>query len=108
VGLDADREAAVTKSTGTLKLTSRRLRTVEILGPLPPNGRRPKLLLDRYATFRPSEVKAHCYSMKDRTALFLIDPGKDGDELLALLAKYPNAPARPVSSYGPDGWAVKI
>jgi hypothetical protein len=36
-------------------------------------------------------VKAHCYSMKDRSALFLIDPGKDGDELLALLDKYPRA-----------------
>jgi hypothetical protein len=40
--------------------------------------------------------------------LSLSIPGPIEDDLLAKLGRYPHAQARPVSSYGLDGWVVKM
>lgn len=94
------------KPTGTLKLLDNRTRVVAVYGPLPPNGRRPRLMIDVYGR-TPQEVPAFCFQAKDRTARFLVDKGTAGDQLLALLGRYPTTPARPVESYGLNGWLVR-
>lgn len=94
------------KPTGTVRLVDKKTRVVEVLGPLPTGGQRPKLLLD-YGAASPQEIRAFCFQMKDRTARFLIDKGYAGDRFLEMLDKYPIAKARPVSSYGLDGWLVR-
>lgn len=108
MGLDAGGEAAV-KPTGTLKLVDKATRVVEVLGPLPPGGLRPKLLLDGYGDPIPFEIKAFCFQMKDRTARFLIDKGYAGDQFLAMLDKYARAKARPCrATVWMAGWVVRV
>lgn len=97
----------MTKSTGTVRLVDKRTRVVAVYGPPPPSGRRPRLLIEEYGA-TPTEVGAFCIGVKDRVAKFMIPPGNTGDRLLEMLDKYPMAKARPVSSYGPDGWAVRV
>ena len=74
---------------------------------MPPGRLRPKILID-YGGANPHEVDAICFSARDRTAKFLVDKGTAGDRLLDMLGKYPEAPARLVTSYGVDGWVVKV
>ena len=94
------------KPIGTVRLVNRRLRLVEVLGPPPLGGKRPRLLVDVHGALRPRELKAHCFKMDGRVATFIVDSGLAEEELLALLAKYPHAPARPISPSGVDGWPV--
>ena len=97
------------KPTGTVRLVDKRTRVVEVFGPLPPGGRRPKLLIyEGYAAMRPTEFGALCIGAKDRVAKFLIDPGITGDRFLEMLDKHPQAKARPVTSYGLDGWTLEM
>lgn len=97
------------KSTGTLKLIDKKTRTVAVYGPLPPNGQRPKLLAyEGYGSLKPHQAPAFCFSAKDRVAKFIVDPGPSGDRLLELLERHPIARARPVQSYGVDGWTLEM
>ena len=96
------------KPTGTVRLVDKRTRVVEVLGASSTGGQRPKLLTyERYGAPLPSEFGAFCMSAKDRVAKFLIDPGKAGDQFLAMLDRHPTAKARPVVSYGSNGWLVE-
>jgi hypothetical protein len=70
----------VTKSTGTLRLVDKKTRVVAVYGPLPPNGRRPRLLIDRYGNARPTEFGAFCIGASNRVAKFMIPAGADGDQ----------------------------
>ena len=79
---------------------------VEVYGPLPPSGR-PRLLVEEYGS-TPSETGAFCFQMKDRVAKFILPAGAGGDRILNLLDRYPVAKARPVSSYGLDGWVLRV
>lgn len=80
---------------------------VAVYGPLPPNGRRPRLLLQVYGS-PPSETGAFCFQTTDRVATFLLPKGQAGDRMLDLLDKHPEAKARPVTSYGVDGWTLEL
>ena len=51
---------------------------------------------------------AFCFSAKGRVSKFIVDPGPLGDRLLDLLDKHPTAKARPVTSYGLDGWTLEM
>jgi hypothetical protein len=95
------------KPPGTIRLVDKRLRLVEVFGPPPPGGTRPRLLVEVYGLPRPRELKAHCYKVDGRVATFLVDSGPAEDQLLTALARYPHAPSRPVSPYGVDGWLLK-
>ncbi|HSL24657.1 MAG TPA: hypothetical protein VLA54_00125 [Acidimicrobiia bacterium] len=95
------------KPTGTLRLTDKRTRVVAVYGPLAPGRRRPRLLVEEYGKL-PEEVGAFCFGAKDRVAKFMVPEGAAGDQLLDLLDRHPLAKARPVRSYGIDGWAVQV
>lgn len=70
-------------------------------------GKRPRLLVAVDGLPRPSELSAYCYKQDGRVATFIVDHGWIEDQLLAKLARYPHAPARPVSPYGVDGWLLR-
>jgi hypothetical protein len=100
--------------TGSVRLVDRRTRVVEVLGPEPLGSRRPtdrELYWESQASqagymMGPQPV-GHCFQADGRRAKFLIDPGEDGDALLGLLARHPEAPARLARPYGIRGYLVE-
>ena len=95
--------------TGSVRLVDRKTRVVEVFGPEPPRSRRPtdrKLLFEPYGPDLPRSVGI-CFQADGRAAKFLIDQNPLGDQLLDLLGKYPEAPARLAMSYGLNGWLVR-
>ena len=76
------------KTTSVVKLVDKRTRVVAVYGPLPPNGRRPRLLLQKYPS-TPSETGAFCFQTKDRVAKFILPKGPAGDRILDLLDRHP-------------------
>jgi hypothetical protein len=97
---------------GSVRLVDRKSRVVEVLGPRPLGSRRPTDIELRFDppgprfTSQPRRVGI-CFQAADRSARFLVDAGKDGDALLALLASRPRTPARLARPYGTRGWLVE-
>ena len=101
--------------TGSVRLVDRRTRVVEVLGPEPPGSRRPtdrELLFYRPQAnlseyLRGPESFGYCFHAEGRRAKFLIEDGKRGDALLDMLARHPEAPARPAQPWGIKGYVVR-
>ena len=95
--------------TGTVRLVDRKTRVVEVFGPEPPGARFPtdrKLLYARYGPALPHPVGL-CFKADGRIARFLVEQSPYGDEVLAMLGKYPEAPTRLARPYGLNGWVVE-
>lgn len=86
--------------TATVKLVSKKLRLVEVVGARPPEWRRPTLLFDPYGPYGARPV-AFCLNA-GATSRFIVNDGPFGDEFLAQVAKSPLE----ASPYG-RGWLVQ-
>ena len=95
--------------TGSIRLVDKKTRVVEVFGPELPGSRWPtdrKLLYARYGPALPESVGL-CFKADGRVARFLVDKSRYGDELLAILGKYPEAPSRLARPYGLASWLVQ-
>ena len=100
--------------TGSVRLVDKKARVVEVLGPAPLGSRRPS---DRKLLFWGTQIQRDymrgpqsvglCFAADGRKAKFILDRSVEGDQLLDLLSKYPNAPSRLAKPYGPTGWVVE-
>ena len=101
--------------TGSVRLVDKKTRVVEVFGPESPGSRWPT---DRKLMFwenqsgqseymRGPQPVGFCFAADRRTAKFILDKSSEGEKLLDLLSKYPNAPSRLARPYGLTGWVVE-
>ena len=98
----------MTRNIASVRLISRKARTVELLGPRPLGSRRPTDIELRFQTYGPQPARSvgFCYSGGERRARFHVDQGSLGDSFLDYLENARTA-VRLAKPYGIRGYVVE-
>ena len=98
----------MTRNIASVRLISRKARTVELLGPRPLGARRPTDVELKFQTYGPAPAQSvgFCFSGEERRAKFHVKAGSLGDEFLDFLEKSRTA-VRLAKPYGIRGYIVE-